>query len=71
MPDFRVAVLARERVGMLMKTSSSRATPEVIETVGIPNADQARDENRMFWMPGYEEKDGTIRILQGCASDLT
>ena len=30
------------------------------EIPAIPCADQARDENRMFWQPGYEEPDGTI-----------
>lgn len=28
--------------------------------LAVPCADQARDENRMYWMPGYENADGTF-----------
>lgn len=28
--------------------------------IGIPNADQAEGDNRMFWCPGYEDHDLTI-----------
>ena len=31
------------------------------EYVGIPNADQAQGENRMFWEPGYQDADGYVR----------
>jgi hypothetical protein len=27
---------------------------------GVPNADQAEGGNRMFWLPGYENSDGSI-----------
>jgi hypothetical protein len=33
---------------------------KVIETNGIPNADQAEGCDRMFWCPGYEERDGSL-----------
>lgn len=40
------------------------------ETPGIPNADQAEGENRMFVMPGYEEPDLSISDFhRGCLGE--
>ena len=35
-------------------------TKDMVNTPGIPNFDQAYGEDRMFWIPGYENTDGTI-----------
>ena len=32
----------------------------ITKTIGIPNADQAEGENRMYWCPGYENDDLSI-----------
>lgn len=32
----------------------------MVEVVGIPNADKAAGQDRMFWNPGYEKDDLTI-----------
>ena len=50
-PDFRVYTVAHPQ------TDNDK---EIGSYVGIPNADQAQGENRMFALPGYEEEDGTI-----------
>lgn len=34
--------------------------PDGSEELGIPNADQAWGEDRMFVFPGYEDEDGTV-----------
>ena len=36
------------------------ACPDGPDSVGIPCADQASDDDRMFWAPGYEEDDGAV-----------
>lgn len=43
---------------------------QVAELTGIPNADQAWGENRMFTEPGYEKKDMTIEeYALGCLGE--
>lgn len=56
MPDTRVYTIL---------TPGDPEAPDMLErpgeTVGMPNADQAHGENRMFWQPGYEDADGYVR----------
>lgn len=62
-PDFKVyTVLKVEELQIFDENGDpiGKEHPEIIEIVGIPNADQAMNENRMFWTPGFQEEDGTI-----------
>jgi hypothetical protein len=43
---------------------------EVYHEAAVPNADQARDENRMFWQPGYEDNDGFFRGWDDALGEL-
>lgn len=55
MPDFKIMpFLSKEYCQQHEKYKS------VGVCYGLPNADQATEENRMFVSPGYENKDGTI-----------
>lgn len=58
MPDFKVIEYLSKEYCEQHKTFK-----QVGLCVGLPNADQAEGENRMFVQPGYENEDGSIPEL--------
>jgi len=56
LPDVRAYDILEYRE----RDESCQIEEGVIEINGILNADQAEGGNRMFWLPGYENRDGSI-----------
>jgi hypothetical protein len=55
-----VPAIRAYRYILLMPSGDLEGPRDLAECIGIPNADQAEGENRMFVWPGYEEADLSI-----------